>query len=135
DPCDRAFDSVDPSHAEVSNLHDFFVGGEQQVLRLDVAMDHAAFVCVRKTGANLFQIKQDSLKRQWARFSKRKQIAAGKILENDVMKSRAGEIDGGTVSETVYDIWVSNAIECNGLVLKIRDERSLQLSIGRVLKI
>jgi len=88
-------------------------------LRFDIAMDHAALVCVRKTGADLFQIEQNPLQRQRPSFRECEKIAAGKILENDVMKSRAGQIDGSAMSETVYYIRMSNAIECNGFVLKV----------------
>src|ERR1043165_82981 len=117
--CDRAFTFVDASHAEVCDLHDLFIGGEQQVLRLDVSMNHAALVCVCKTGADLFQVEQSFLKRQRSRFRERKEIATRQILENDVMKSRAREIDGGAVSKPVYYIWMTNTIESNRFVLKV----------------
>ena len=51
------------------------------------------------------------------------------------MKSRAGKIDGGAVSETIYDIWMANAIECDCFVLKVRDERAFQFDVGRVLQV
>jgi hypothetical protein len=82
-------------------------------------MNHAALVRVRETGADLFEIEQNSLQRQRSRFRERKKIAAGKILENDVVKSGAGKIDGSAVSETVYYIWVTDTIERDCLVLKV----------------
>src|ERR1041384_117951 len=119
DSRDRAVGRIDASHAEIRDLHDLFVGSEQKVLRFDVAMNHAALVRVRESGANLFEIKQDSLKRQRPRFCECKKVAAGKILENDVMESRSGKIDGGAVSESIYHIWMSNTIERHCFVLKV----------------
>src|ERR1044072_291616 len=119
DSRDRAFSRSDTSDTEVCNLNDLFVGGKQQVLRFDVSMNDAAFVCVRKTGADLFEIEQGSLKRQRSRLGQREKIPTGKILENDVVKSNAGEIDGGAVTETIYHVWVTDAIESHGFVLKV----------------
>jgi hypothetical protein len=82
-------------------------------------MNHTALVRVRETGADLFQVEQDSLQRQRPGFRECKKIAAWKILENDVVKSRSDKIDGGTVSETIYHIWMSNTIERYCFVLKV----------------
>src|SRR6185503_6870135 len=51
------------------------------------------------------------------------------------MKGRSGEIDCRAVSETIYDVRMANAIECDCFVLKVRDERALQFDVGRVLQV
>jgi hypothetical protein len=65
----------------------------------------------------------------------REQVASGKILEHDVMKSRAGEIDRGAVSETIDYVWMSHAIERDCFVLKIGDKRALQFGVRFVLQV
>src|SRR6185295_14374584 len=118
-----------------SNLHRLLVGSEQQILRLDVTMDHAALVRVRKSGTNLLEVVKRSFDRQRVRLRKLKQIAAGKILEHDVMKRRAGEVDRRAVSQTIYHVGMTHAIKRHCLVLKICDERSLQLGVRCFLEI
>ena len=51
------------------------------------------------------------------------------------MKRRAGEIDGGAVAETIYNIRMTNAIERDCFILKVGNERALKLNIGCVLQI
>src|SRR5215207_2940789 len=51
------------------------------------------------------------------------------------MKRGAGEIDGGAMSKTVYDVRMANAVERDCFVLKVRNERVLQLGVGCVLQI
>ena len=50
------------------------------------------------------------------------------------MKSGAGEIDSGAMSEPVDDVWMANAIERDGFVLKVCDQRVFELGVGRVLQ-
>ena len=88
-------------------------------------MNHATLVRMCEAGANLFEIEERSLKRQRPSLRECKHISAGQILEHNVVKSRAGEIDGRAVSETVYDIRMANAIERDCFVLKIGDECTL----------
>jgi hypothetical protein len=51
------------------------------------------------------------------------------------MKRSAGEVDCGAMSETVDDVWMAHAVECDCLVLKIRDERSFELVVRSVLQV
>ena len=51
------------------------------------------------------------------------------------MKRRPVKVDRGAVSESIYHVRMTHAIERDGFVLKIGNERSLQLNIGRVLEI
>ena len=50
--------------AEVCDLDRLPVGREQQVLRLDVAMDDARFVRVLETGRDLFEIEERAFERE-----------------------------------------------------------------------
>ncbi len=104
-------------------------------MRLDVAMNDAALVRVREAGANLLEIKERPLNRQRPRPREREHVATRKILEHDVVKRRAREIDCGAVSEPVYYIWMTHAIECNRFILKVGDECGFEFGIGRVLKV
>src|SRR5688572_4003601 len=64
----------------------------------------------------------------------RSHVAARHVFQNDVMKSCTCQVDGGAVSKAADDVRVSHAIESNGLVLKILNQRLLQLHIRSSLK-
>ena len=64
DSSDRAVHRVDAGHAEVCNLHDLLVSSQKQILRLDVAMNHATLMRVSEPGADLLEIKENSRERQ-----------------------------------------------------------------------
>src|SRR5688572_33346100 len=98
-------------------------------------MNHATFVRVSQAGTDLLEIEQRALNREGTCSRQRKHVAAGKIFEHDVMKRRTGQVDRGSVSKTVYHVWMANSIECNCFVLKISDEGSFQLRIGLALQI
>src|SRR5689334_4110482 len=98
-------------------------------------MNNAAFVGVRETGTDLLEIEERTLNRQRPRARQRVHVAAGKILEHDVMKRRAGEIDRCSVSETIDDVRMTNAIERDGFVLKVINKRPLKIRIGLALEI
>ncbi len=51
------------------------------------------------------------------------------------MKRCAREIDSGAVAQTIDHVRMAHAIQRHRFVLKIRNERSFKLSVGRVLKI
>ena len=57
DPRDRAFAGIEAGDTKVSDLYYFFVAGEQQILRFDVAMNHTALVCVSQAGTDLLQVE------------------------------------------------------------------------------
>ena len=73
--------------------------------------------------------------RQRTCFRERKHVAARKILEHDVVKRGAREIDGGAVSKPIDDVRVTNAVECDRFVLKIRNECFFEFRVRSVLKI
>ena len=50
------------------------------------------------------------------------------------MKWRSGEVQGRAVTETVDDIRMTNAVERNGLILKILNQRALKVCIGNTLQ-
>src|SRR5689334_22823497 len=98
-------------------------------------MNNAALVRVRETGTDLLEIEERTLDGQRTRARQRVHVAAGKILEHDVMKRRAGEIDRCSVSETIDDVRMTNAIERDCFVLKIINQRPLEIRIGLALEI
>jgi uncharacterized HAD superfamily protein len=51
------------------------------------------------------------------------------------MKRCACEIDRGAVTKPIYYVWMANAIECYGFVLKISNERSLEIEVRFTLQI
>src|SRR6185369_10344334 len=50
------------------------------------------------------------------------------------MKGGADKVNGGSVTQPIYDIWMSDTVESNSLVLKIRNQRSFELGIGLILQ-
>jgi hypothetical protein len=48
-------------------------------------------------------------------------VSAGQIFEDDIVKSGARQIYGGSMAQTVYYMRMPNAIERHGLILKISD--------------
>src|SRR5262245_37560067 len=98
-------------------------------------MDHTALVCVCETGTDLFEIEKRALNRQRTRVGEREHVAARKILEHDVMKRCACEIDRGSVTQSIYYVWMTNAIECYCFVLKIVNKCSFELRVGCVLQV
>src|ERR1044072_3605276 len=132
DARDGAFISVQTRDAEVGNLYDLPIAGQEQVLRFDVAMNDAGTVCVRQPGANLLEIKKRFLNRQRTTTRKRRHVSARKILEHDVVKSSSGQVDRGAVSEAADDVGMTNAIQSYCFVLKVCDQGVFQHFVGRV---
>jgi hypothetical protein len=62
------------------------------------------------------------------------QIAARHVFEHKIMKDRALQVAGRSVPEAADDIWMANAIERDGLVLEIFDQRAFKIGIEVVLK-
>ncbi len=50
------------------------------------------------------------------------------------MEYRPGKVACGSVSEPAYDVWMSYAIKCNCLILKILYKRTLQILIRIILQ-
>src|ERR1043166_4463559 len=109
--CDGAFVGSQTSHAKVSYLHDFAIGSQQKILRLDIAMNHATCMRMGQSGTNLLEIEKRAVNRQRVAARERRHVAARKVFKHDVMKGRAGEIDGSAMPKTPDDVWVANAIE------------------------
>src|SRR6266498_2258021 len=65
---------------------------------------------------------------------KGRHVAAGKILEHDVMKSGPSKIDSSPVAKTADDVWMSHAIEGNRFVLEVGNKRVFELPIRSVLQ-
>src|SRR5688572_13638015 len=89
---------------------------------------------VRKSGRNLFEIKQCLIDWQGALPRESSHVAARHVFENYVMKRCAGEIDSGAVSEPADDVWMTNTIQSDCLVLKILNQRAFQVQVGRTLQ-
>ena len=64
DARDSALGGLDFGDAEVRNLDRALVCGEQEVLRLDVAVYDAVLVRVRESGADLFEVEERAFERQ-----------------------------------------------------------------------
>ena len=77
---------------------------------------------------------QRALNRERPRARQRKHVAAGKILEHDVVKRRPREVDRRSVSKSINDVWMSNAIERNGLILEIGNEGAFEFGVGFILE-
>src|SRR5437016_14064301 len=92
-------------------------------------MNHAAFMSVRQSGANLLQILECAIEFQWRLPAQHRQVSAAEILQNDVVKSGFAKIDGGTMAEATDNVGMAHAIERNCLVLKILNQRELDLSV------
>src|SRR2546423_10055707 len=106
DARDRAIERLDLGNAEVSDLNRLAVGREQQVLRLDVAVNHVALVRVSESGADLFEIMERALKRQRIAPTECGHIAAGQVFEHEIMESVTGEVERRAMTEAVDDVRV-----------------------------
>src|SRR5581483_10258091 len=101
---DGAVGGFDPRHAKVCNLDGLAIRRQQEILWLDVAMDDAAFVCMGQPCANLFEIKKRALKRQRFGSNQLCHVAAAEILEHEIVKRGAIQIEGGAMSQTTDDV-------------------------------
>src|SRR5262249_15617029 len=102
--------------------------------RFDVAMDYAALVRVRKSGANLLQIKQGAIQAQRLTTAERGHVTAAQVFEYDVMKSRAIQIDRRTVSQTTDGVRMADAVQSNRFVLKVLNESAFEFGVLVTLK-
>src|SRR5713226_6569563 len=129
DARDRTIGRFEFSHAKVGDLNGLLIRGEQKVLRLDIAMNHPAFVRVREPGADLLKIKKRTVQPQWLAPAERRQITAAQVFEHDVVKRRAGEIDRRAVPQPADDVWMTNAIKRSRFVLEILNQSALEFGI------
>src|SRR5216683_324101 len=97
-------------------------------------MNNATLMRVRQAGTNLLEIEKRPVDRQGVLARKRRHVATGQVLQDDVMKSSAGKIDGGAMAQPVDNVWMAHAIKRDCVVLKITYQRMFEVSIGRVLK-
>src|SRR5687768_15435799 len=97
-------------------------------------MDHARCMGVGESGRNLLKIKQRLIDWQRPLTCQRSHVAARHVFDHDVMKSCACEINGGAVSEPADYVWMTHTIQSDCLVLKILNQRALQIQVGRTLQ-
>src|SRR4030095_7867667 len=109
-PSDCAIGSFDARDAEISNFHRLSIGGQEQILRLDVAMDNAALVGMGESGADLLQVFKGSFEGQRFAPTKLRQVSTAEILKHDVMKGGAAEIQSGAVTQSADDVGMTYAI-------------------------
>jgi hypothetical protein len=125
---------MDTGDAEIRDFDGGPVGGEQKILRLDVTVNYAATVSMLEPGANLLDICKSRTARDMALAARPLQIAAGHILEHEVMKDCALEVACCAMSEPANDIGVPDAIEGDRLILKVFDKRPFKVLIDIVLE-
>src|SRR5262249_32619034 len=115
--------------AEVGNLYRRSIFGQQEILRLDVTMNHAALVGVRETGANLFKVSQRPIQRQCFRPAEPGEIAAAQIFQHQIVKGSLVEIDSRPVTQAADDVRMPPAVQRNRFVLKILNQRALEVGV------
>src|SRR5438046_4957003 len=128
-PSDNAIRCFQLRHPKVGNLHRFMIRSKQQILRFDVAMNHAAGMSVRQTRANLLQILKCAIEFQWRLPAQHRQVTPAEILENDVMKSCSAKIDGSAMAKATDNVGMADTIEGDCLVLKILNQRPLEFGV------
>src|SRR5437867_6774976 len=92
-------------------------------------MNHAAFMSVRQSGANLLQILECAIEFQWRLPAQHRQVSAAEILQNDVMKSGSAEIEGSAVTKATDNVGMTHPIERDCLVLKILNQGTLEFGV------
>ena len=127
DTRDRRVATCDAGDAEVGDLYRFAVLCQQQILRLDIAVNNAVAMRVAKPGTDLFEILQSGLERQPLFAARFLQIAAFKIFKHKIMKDGAPQIAGRAMADAADDVRVTNAVESDRLVLKVLDKRPFEI--------
>src|SRR4026208_2291773 len=96
--------------AKVSDLYRLEVACQEQIMRLDVAMDHTLHVGMPQAGANLLQII-DSRFGVGASFPAiTLQIAARQIFQHEIMKCLSSQVLCGAVTQAADDVRMTDAI-------------------------
>src|SRR5437016_13462406 len=134
DPRDGALGGFEFGHTKVSNLHCFMISGQQKILRLNIAMNDAAFVSMRKPRADLLQIKHCASKSKRLTPRQSRQVAASQIFKNDVVKCGAVKVECGAMAETADNVYMTNAIQGNCFILKVLNQGTFQIRILIALK-
>src|SRR5205814_469146 len=71
-----------PRHAKVGNLHGFAIARQQEILRLNVAMDDAALMRMREAGTDLLQIEERAIEAEFLLATKLRHVTAAEILQH-----------------------------------------------------
>src|SRR5438067_1806341 len=91
-------------------------------------------MCVAQTGAYLLDVLECLLQAQLTLSNKLLQVAAGQIFEDKVVKNSPPQVACRAMAKPADDIWVTDAIECDGLILKILDQRPLEVIVEIILE-
>src|SRR5436190_1319763 len=110
------------------------IAGQQNIVWLYVAMNDSLAVSVSERFGDLLKIIDRIVEADRLFSTERPEVSAGHVLEHDVVKRHSFKIGGGSVPEPLNDVWMTNAIEGNRFVLKVLNQRVLELRIGSSLK-
>src|SRR5262249_30899115 len=109
-------------HAEVGDLKRAVIGAEQEVVRLEVAVNDPLVVGVGQRLAGLFEIEERLFERQriaWAGAAEFEQVAARHVFERQVIKRRAAQVGGGAVPPSQDHVRMAYGVERDGFVLEV----------------
>ena len=130
---DRRIRDRKPRHAKIRDLRSRMICREQNILRLDVAMDNSLTVSVAESGTNLLDIAQRPLYRQRFAAHHHLQIAAGEVFEDEIVKDGSLQIASSSMAQAADDIRMSHSIDRDRFVLKILDQSPFKVCVEIVL--
>src|SRR5947209_607663 len=103
-------------------------------MRFNVPVNDAAIVGMSQACTYLFYVADRAFERNAAPPDRVLQIAAGHVLEHEVMESHSDQVTSGAVSDPAYYIGMADAVERRRFVLKILDKRAFQFVVKVILK-
>src|SRR5262245_7250666 len=92
-------------------------------------MNHLPAVSKGERAANLFEIRDGLGQIQRTIPAQREQIAAGHILEHEIVERRLFQIRSCTMPEPANYVRMANFIQGYGFVLKVLDQRAFKVRI------
>jgi len=97
-------------------------------------MDDPVLMGMPQSGTNLLEIMKSTSERDLLGSGRFLKVAALHILQNEVMKDRAGKVAGSAMAQAADDVRVADPVECDRLVLKVLNEGSFEVCIKVILK-